>query len=138
MCFRSLTAVAVELAASVSIHAVENEKKQPKTEPTQGSIVGILACSKCDFKATEKCQMALKLDAHKFVLVSGETGNDLFIARCNSKLFRVSGAVTLTNGLITVTGTNATELKNQVALTGKLFGSKCFRNPSMLTQRNCG
>ena len=65
MRFRSLTVVVVALVAAVLAHADEKEKTQPKVEPAQGSIVGNLVCSKCNFKATEKCQTALQLDAHK-------------------------------------------------------------------------
>ena len=84
----------------MATYAAEKEKTQPKVEPAQGSIVGNLACSKCNFKATEKCQTALQLDAHRFVLVSGKAGEDLFKARCSGKLVRVSGAVTLKDGLL--------------------------------------
>ena len=89
------------------------------------SIVGSLACSKCDFKATEKCQTVLRLDAHRFVFVSGKAGSDLFKARCSGKLVRVAGAVTIKNGQVTITGAKSSELNSQVTLVGKLVCSKC-------------
>ena len=104
MRLRSLTAVVAALAVAVVVHGDEKEKTQPKVKPAQGSVVGNLVCSKCNFKATEKCQTALQLDAHKFVIVSGKAGEDLFKARCSGKLVRVSGAVTLKDGLVTIKG----------------------------------
>ena len=123
--FRSFTAVVAALSVAVLVHAGEKGKTQPTVKPAQGSIVGSLACSKCDFKATEKCQTALQLDGHRFVLVSGKAGQDLFKARCSGKLVRVSGAVTIKNGQLTITGAKSAEVRNQVTLAGKLVCSKC-------------
>ena len=106
--------VVVALVAAVSVDTAAQERKQAIVEPAQGSIVGNLVCSKCNFKATEKCQTALQLDAHRFVLVSGKAGKDLFKARCSGKLVRVSGAVSLKDGLLTITSAKSTRLTNQV------------------------
>lgn len=125
MCFRSFTGVVAALVVVVFVHAAETEKSKPKVELAQGSFVGSLACSKCDFKATEKCQTALKLDEHQFVLVSGKAGDDLFKKRCSGKLVRVSGAVTIEDGLATITSAKSTKLKNQVTFSGKLVCAKC-------------
>lgn len=124
MRLRSFTAVVAALAVAILVHADEKEK----TQPAQGSVLGSLVCSKCNFKATEKCQTALQLDAHKFVLVSGAAGEDLFKARCSGKLVRVSGAVALKDGLVTITGARSAEVNNQVNLAGKLVCSKCDFN----------
>ena len=125
MRLRSLTALVAALAVAVVVHADEKQKKQPKVKPAQGRFVGNLVCSKCNFKATKKCQTALQLDAHKFVLVSGKAGDDLFKKRCSGKLVRISGAVTIKDGLLTITSARSTQLKNQVTLAGKLVCSKC-------------
>ncbi|MCH7727791.1 MAG: hypothetical protein IH991_15115 [Planctomycetes bacterium] len=125
MVLRSLTAVVAALAVAVFVYADDKETKKPKVEPARGSFLGNLVCSKCNFKATEKCQTALQLDAHKFVIVSGKAGEDLFKARCSGKLVRVSGAVTLKDGLITIKSARSIEVKNQVTLAGKLVCAKC-------------
>jgi len=122
MKIRSLTAV---VAALVFVHAGEKEKTLPKVEPARGSVVGNLACSKCNFNATEKCQTALKLDEHQFVLVSGKAGESLFQARCTGKLVRVSGTLTVKDGVATITSAKSTEVNNQITLAGKLVCSKC-------------
>ena len=125
MKIRSLTAVVAALAVAVFVHAGEKEKKQPKVELARGSVVGNLACSKCNFKATEKCQTALKLDEHQFVLVSGKAGESLFQARCIGKLVRVSGTLTVKDGVATIKSAKSIELNNQITLAGKLVCSKC-------------
>ncbi len=130
MRLRSFTPVVAALAVAVFVYADDKEKAQPKVESAQGSIVGNLVCSKCNFKATEKCQTALKLDAHKFVIVCGKAGEDLFKARCSGKLVSVSGAVTIEDGVATITSKKSTEVKNKNAtsgltLAGKLVCSKC-------------
>ncbi len=132
MSVRLLTAVVAVLVVAFSVHAAEKEKKQAKGEPAgaRGSVVGNLVCSKCNFKATEKCQTALKLGEKQFVLVSGKAGESLFHSRCSGKLVRVSGVVTLKDGVATITSAKSTEVKNQKAnprltLAGKLVCSKC-------------
>lgn len=125
MLLRSLTAVIAALVMTAFVQAEVKEKTQPKVESARGSIVGNLACSKCTLKATEKCQTALALDVRKFVLVSGKAGKDLFKARCSGKLVRVSGALSLTDGVTTITSARSIEVRNQVTLAGKLVCSKC-------------
>ncbi len=130
MCEHSLTAVVATLAVALFVQADDKEKTQPKVEPARGSVVGNLVCSKCNFKATEKCQTALKLDEKQVVLVSGKAGESLFNARCGGKLVRISGAVTLKDGLATITSAKSTEVKNQQAkprlsLAGELVCGKC-------------
>lgn len=132
MSIRSLTAVVAALAVVFSVQAAEKEKKQANGEPAgaRGSVVGNLACSKCNFKATEKCQTALKLGQGQFVLVSGKAGESLFKTRCSGKLVRVSGVVTLKDGVATITSKKSKEVKNKKAkprltLAGKLVCSKC-------------
>ena len=128
MCFRSLTAVVAALAMAVSVHAAEQEETQPKVEPARGSVVGNLVCSKCNFRATENCQTALKLDEEQFVLVSGKAGEDLFHSRCSGKLVRISGVLTVNDGVVTITSEKSTEVNSQVTLAGKLVCSKCDFN----------
>jgi hypothetical protein len=125
MRLRSLIAVVATLAVAVVVYADDKEKTEPKVEPAQASVLGNLVCSKCNFKATEKCQTALQLDAHKFIIVSGKAGEDLFKARCSGKLVSVTGALTIEDGLATITSARSTQLKNQVTLAGKLVCSKC-------------
>lgn len=132
MSLRSLTVVVAALAMTISIHAAEKEKTQAKGQlaGARGNVVGKLCCAKCDFKATEKCSTALKLGENQFVLVSGPAGESLFDARCAGKLVRISGAVTLNDGVATITSKKSTEVKNQNAkprltLAGKLVCSKC-------------
>jgi hypothetical protein len=125
MFIRSLTAVVAVIAVTVLVHADEKEKAEPNVKRARASIVGNLVCSKCNFKATETCQTALRLDEHQFVLVAGKAGESLFEARCTGKLVRVAGALTVKNGLATITSAKSTEVKNQVTLAGKLVCSKC-------------
>lgn len=75
-------------------------------------------------------QLANKLGEKQFVLLSGKAGEDLLHARCSGKLVRVSGAVTLKDGVATITSKKSTEVKNKNAkprltLAGKLVCSKC-------------
>jgi hypothetical protein len=122
---RSLTAVVAAIAVTVLVQAGEKDQAQPKIEPARASIVGNLVCSKCNFKATEKCQTALQLDEKQFVLVSGKAGENLFDARCSGKLVRVSGTLTVKDGVATIKSARSTEVNNQVTFTGKLVCSKC-------------
>jgi hypothetical protein len=125
MFIRSLTAVVAVIAVTVLVHADEKEKAEPNVKRARASIVGNLVCSKCNFKATETCQTALRLDEHQFVLVAGRAGESLFEARCTGKLVRVAGALSVKNGLATITSAKSIEVKNQVTLAGKLVCSKC-------------
>lgn len=132
MQIRSLTMFFAAMAVAVSVHAAEKEKGQAKGKPAvaQANVVGTLSCSKCNFKATEKCSTALKLDEKQFVLVSGKAGESLFKVRCSGKLVRVSGGLAVKDGVATITSAKSTELKNQQArsrltLAGKLVCSKC-------------
>jgi hypothetical protein len=75
-------------------------------------------------------QLANKLGEKQFVLLSGKAGEDLFPARCSGKLVRVSGDVTLKDGVATITSKTSTEVKNKnvtpgLTLAGKLVCSKC-------------
>jgi hypothetical protein len=120
-----MTAVFAAIAVAVLVHADEKEQTQTKVEPARASVVGNLVCSKCNFKATEKCQTALQLDEKQFVLVSGKAGESLFDARCTGKLVRVSGTLTVQDGVATIKSARSTEVNNQVTFTGKLVCSKC-------------
>ena len=122
---RSMTALVAAIAVTVLVQADEKDKAQPKIEPARASIVGNLVCSKCNFKATEKCQTALQLDEKQFVLVSGKAGENLFDDRCTGKLVRVFGTLTVKDGVATIKSGRSTEVNNQVTLTGKLVCSKC-------------
>ena len=115
---RSLTALVAAIAVAVLVQADEKEKTQPKIEPARASIVGNLVCSKCNFKATEKCQTALQLDEKQFVLVSGKAGENLFDARCTGKLVRVFGTLTVKDGVATIKSGRSTEVNNQFTFTG--------------------
>ncbi len=75
-------------------------------------------------------QLANNLGEKQFVLLSGKAGESLFPARCSGKLVRVSGVVTLKDGVATITSKKSTEVKNKTAtpgltLAGKLVCSKC-------------
>ena len=75
-------------------------------------------------------QLANKLGEKQFVLLSGKAGESLFHSRCSGKLVRVSGGVTLKDGVATITSKKSTEVKNKNAtpgltLAGKLVCSKC-------------
>ena len=59
------------------------------------------------------------------MLVSGKAGENLFDARCSGKLVRVSGTLTVKDGVATITSARSTEVNNQVTFTGKLVCSKC-------------
>jgi hypothetical protein len=69
-------------------------QKIPILEILAVTLLGNLVRSKCKLKATEKCQTALKLDEHQFVIGAGKAGEELLKARCSGKLVRVSGGVT--------------------------------------------
>jgi len=75
-------------------------------------------------------QLANKLGEKQFVLLSGKAGESLFHDRCSGKLVRVSGDVTLTDGVATITGEKSTLVKNEQAkpslrLAGNLVCGKC-------------
>ncbi len=75
-------------------------------------------------------QLANNLGEKQFVLLSGKAGESLFHDRCSGKLVRVSGDVTLKDGVATITSKKSTEVKNKNAtpglkLAGKLVCSKC-------------
>ncbi len=125
MRLRSLTVVMALLAVAVLVHADDKPAKKPRLERARGSVVGSLVCSKCNFKATEACQTALKLDEHQFVLVSGKAGKSLFQSRCSGKVVRVFGTLTVQDGRVKITGARSIEVKNQITLVGKLVCSKC-------------
>jgi hypothetical protein len=131
MFLRSLTVAFVALAMVLSAYAGEQENPA-KSEQVgdRGNVVGKLCCSKCDFKATEKCLTALRLNEEQFVLVSGKAGENLFAVRCSGRLVRVSGVVTLKDGLATIESKKSIDVKNKKAtprltLAGKLVCSKC-------------
>jgi hypothetical protein len=132
MSFRSLTVLVALLALSVFTQAAEKAKKPTNAKPVvaRGTVVGKLACSKCDFKTAGKCQTALRLGKTQFVIVSGKAGENLFKTRCTGKLVRVSGAVTIKDGIVTIAAKKSTLVKNQkaasrITLAGKLVCSKC-------------
>ncbi len=75
-------------------------------------------------------QLANNLGEKQFVLLSGKAGESLFHDRCSGRLVRVSGDVTLKDGVATITSKKSTEVKNKNAtpgltLAGKLVCSKC-------------
>ncbi|MBC8288882.1 MAG: hypothetical protein H8E37_01060 [Planctomycetes bacterium] len=75
-------------------------------------------------------QLANKLGEKQFVLLSGKAGESQFHDRCSGKLVRVSGDLTLKEGVATITSQKSTEVKNEDAtpgltLAGKLVCSKC-------------
>jgi hypothetical protein len=121
----SFTSAIAVLALAVLVQAGDKDTKTPQLEQARGSVVGSLVCSKCNFKATEACQTALKLDEHQFVLVAGKAGKSLFPTRCSGKVVRVFGKLTVQDGRMTVAGMRSVEVKNQITLSGKLVCSKC-------------
>lgn len=132
MFLRSTTSTLLVLAIAVTAHSDESEKKQAKAESVgaRASVVGQLCCSKCDFKATAECATALKLGKEQFVVVTGKAGESLFATRCSGRLVRVSGVVTLVEGVATITSKKSNDVKNKkvtprLTLTGKLVCSKC-------------
>ena len=130
MCKRSLIAVAAALCMALFVQADDKESTKKKVKPARGTVVGTLVCSKCNFKATEKCATALRLGKDQFVVVAGKAGESLFKTRCSGKLVRVSGAVTLKDGILTITSAKSKEIakknvKPRLALAGKLVCSKC-------------
>jgi len=75
-------------------------------------------------------QLANKLGEKQFVLLSGKAGESLFHDRCSGRLVRVSGDLTLKDGVATITSRKSTEENNENAtpgltLAGKLVCSKC-------------
>lgn len=130
MSVRSMIVMVVVLAVSVSVHAGEKEQAKDKPAVARGNVVGEVVCGKCEFDATETCSTAVKLSEKQFVLVAGKAAESLFDARESGKLVRVSGALTLKDGVLTITSKKSSEVKNQkakprLALAGKLVCTKC-------------
>lgn len=75
-------------------------------------------------------QLANKLGEKQFVLISGKAGESLFHTRCSGTLLRISGNVTVKDGVATITGEKSTPVKDEQAkpglsLAGKLVCAKC-------------
>ncbi|MDP6445790.1 MAG: hypothetical protein QF805_18485, partial [Pirellulaceae bacterium] len=75
-------------------------------------------------------QLAKKLGEKQFVLLAGKAGESLFQSRCSGQLHRVSGDVTLADGVATITGEKSSVIEDEQAqpslsLAGKLVCSKC-------------
>ncbi len=75
-------------------------------------------------------QLANNLGAKQFVLLSGKASESLFHDRCSGKLVRISGDMSLKDGVATISSKNWTEIKSNdatpgLALTGKLVCTKC-------------
>ena len=87
----------------------------------------------CKLSRDEKyanSQLANKLGEKPFVLLFGKIDESLFHSRCSSKLVRVTGDVTIKDGVATVTSMKSPEVNNGnatpgLALAGKLVCSKC-------------
>ncbi len=80
-----------------------------------------------------RSQLANNLGEKQFVLLSLKAGESLFHARCSGKLVRVSGAVTLKDGVATIASEKSTLVKNEQAkprlrLAGNLVCGKCDFN----------
>ena len=133
MSMRFLASVVAAVAVVVSVQAIGQEKKPEKgkrADVARGNAIGELVCGKCEFGATDTCSTALKLGEKQFVLVGGKAGEDLFDDRESGRKVRVFGALTLKDGVATITGKRSAEIKRRKAkpsltLRGKLVCSKC-------------